>query len=237
MSAPTVVLVHGAFADASSYQPVTRGLLDAGVAVTAVAVPNRGLVADAEVVRRAVEVIDGPVLLVGHSYGGAVITVAGAAANVVGLLYLAGYALIEGESLAQLQGGFDDSELPAALVQQPFPATEAHAAGIDVSVDPARFHPVVAADVDTRIVDVLAVSQRPLAAAAFTEPAPVAAWRTRRAWAVVCTSDRAIRPEVQRFGYQRAGATVREVDSSHLVMLSQPVFVIELIEQILAELA
>jgi pimeloyl-ACP methyl ester carboxylesterase len=227
MTVPAVVLVHGAFADASSYQPVTRALLDAGIDVRAVAVPNRSLTGDASMVKTALGAIPGPVLLVGHSYGGAVITVAGDAPNVVGLLYLAGYALAEGESLAELQGRFPDSDLPPALVQTPFPALGGAPAGVDVTVDPERFAAVVAADVDPRVAEVLAASQRPLAAAAFGEPAPVAAWRTRPTWAVVCTADRAIHPEVQRFGYERAGATVREVESSHLVMLSQPQFVVD----------
>ena len=222
MSRPTVVLVHGAFADASTYGPVTKALLDEGIAVLAPAVPNRSLLGDAREIRFAVEQIDGPVLLVGHSYGGAVITVAGAADNVVGLVYLAGYALDEGESLGELQGGFPDSELPAALVQTQVPASVGGEARVDVTVLPERFGPVIGADVDADIIATLAVSQRPLAAAAFVEVAPVAAWRTKPAWAVVAADDHAINPEVQRFGYQRAGATTTEIDSSHLVMLSHP---------------
>ncbi|TRW79683.1 alpha/beta hydrolase [Mycolicibacterium sp. 018/SC-01/001] len=236
MATPTVVLVHGAFADASSYSPVTGALLDAGQPVLAVAVPNRGLLDDAAAVRSVVESIAGPVLLVGHSYGGAVITVAGAASNVVGLLYLAGYALEEGESLAQLQGGFPDSDLPAALVQRAFPASGDTPGGVDVTVDPARFPAVVGADVDPKLMAVLAVSQRPLAAVAFTEPASVAAWKSRPTWAVVCTSDTAVNPEVQRFGYERAGATVSEIDSSHLVMLSHPDEVVALIVTVVTSL-
>jgi pimeloyl-ACP methyl ester carboxylesterase len=237
VSSPTVVLVHGAFADASSYAPVTHALLEAGQPVLAVAVPNRSLVGDAASVRAVVESIDGPVLLVGHSYGGAVITVAGDADNVVGLLYLAGYALEEGESLAQLQGGFPDSDLPAALVQRPFPPSGEVAGGVDVTVDLDRFAAVVGADVDPGLMKVLAVSQRPLAAVAFSEPAPVAAWKSRPTWAVVCTSDTAIDPEVQRFGYQRAGATVTEIDSSHLVTLSHPAEVVDLIMTIVVSLS
>ncbi|MET0951876.1 MAG: alpha/beta fold hydrolase, partial [Aeromicrobium sp.] len=103
---PTVVLVHGAFADAASWAPVTRLLLDDGHTVLAPPVPNRSLVGDSAYIRSFVEQIDGPVLLVGHSYGGAVITVAGVASNVVGLVYVAGYALDEGESLGELQGRF-----------------------------------------------------------------------------------------------------------------------------------
>lgn len=237
MSVPTVVLVHGAFADASSYQPVTLGLLNAGVPVKAVAVPNRSLIADAAYVRAQIEAIDGPVVLVGHSYGGAVITVAGEATNVVALLFLAGYALEVGESLAEMQGRFPDSDLPSALVQHPFPGIGGAPAGQDVTIDPSRFGPVVAADVDADVVAVLSVSQRPLAAAAFAEAAPAAAWRTRPTWAVVCTSDRAINPDVQRFGYRRAAATIREVDSSHLVPLSHPEFVVDLIGEIVASVS
>lgn len=222
MSRPTVVLVHGAFADASTYAPVTKILLDEGISVLAPAVPNRSLLGDAREIRFAVEQIDGPVLLVGHSYGGAVITVAGAADNVVGLVYLAGYALDEGESLGELQGGFPDSDLPAALVQTEVPPSVTGEARVDVTVVPERFGPVIGADVDADLIATLAVSQRPLAAAAFVEAAPVAAWRSKPAWAVVAAADHAINPEVQRFGYQRAGATMTEIDSSHLVMLSHP---------------
>ncbi|MCX2712755.1 alpha/beta hydrolase [Mycolicibacterium sp. J2] len=222
MSRPTVVLVHGAFADASTYGPLTKLLLDEGIAVLAPAVPNRSLLGDAREIRFAVEQVEGPVLLVGHSYGGAVITVAGAADNVVGLVYLAGYALDEGESLGELQGGFPDSELPAALVQTQVPASVSGEARVDVTVVPERFGPVIGADVDADVIATLAVSQRPLAAAAFVEAAPVAAWRTKPSWAVVAADDHAINPEVQRFGYQRAGATTTEIDSSHLVMLSHP---------------
>ena len=95
---------------------------------------------------------------------------------------------------------------------------------------------MLAADVDPGVASVLAVSQRPLAGAAFDEPATAAAWRIRPTWGVVCTADHGIDPQVQRFGYQRAGATIREVDSSHLVMLSQPAFVIDTIREILGAL-
>ncbi|MCX2715115.1 alpha/beta hydrolase [Mycolicibacterium sp. J2] len=236
MPIPTVVLVHGAFADASTFQPVTKALLEAGIPVTAAAVPNRGLISDAAAVRAVVTAIDGPVLLVGHSYGGAVITEAGSADNVVALLYLAGYALAEGESLAQMQGRFPDSQLPAALVQAPYPPTANTPGGIDFTVDAARFADILAADVDPALASVLAVSQRPLAGVASDEPATTAAWRGRPTWGVLCRSDRGLRPEVQRFGYERAGAAIREVDSSHLVMLSQPAFVIDTIREILVAL-
>ncbi|MEJ2869490.1 alpha/beta hydrolase [Actinomycetospora sp. OC33-EN08] len=218
---PTVVLVHGAFADASSFRALVPELLDSGIPVVAPAVPNRSLNGDAAYVASVVRQIEGDVVLVGHSYGGAVITVAGVEDNVRALVYLAGYALEEGESLGELQGGFPDSALATALVQTSFPLPDG-TTGVDVAVDPAQVHEVFAADVDPEITRVLAVTQRPLAAAAFGEPAGAAAWKVKPSWGIVSTSDRTINPDVERFGYRRAGATVTEIDSSHLVMLSHP---------------
>ncbi|MFI5934053.1 alpha/beta fold hydrolase [Actinoplanes sp. NPDC051494] len=232
MSTPTVVLVHGAFADASSYAAVIPALLDSGVKVIAPGSPNRSLSGDAAYLASIVRQIEGPVLLVGHSYGGAVITVAGTEDNVAGLVYLAGYALAEGESLGQLQSGFADADLATALVYTPFPVAGGED-GIDVSVDVEKFPAIFAAEVDTAVTRVLAVSQRPLAAQAFGEPAPAAAWKTKPSWAVVATADRAINPDVQRFGYQRAGADIVELDSSHLVMVARPAEVVAVIQKAL----
>lgn len=227
---PTVVLVHGAFADASSFAAVIPELIGEGAAVLAPAVPNRTLTGDAAYIASVVRGIPGPVVLVGHSYGGAVITVAGAEENVTGLVYLAGYALDEGESLGELQGRFPDSELASALVYSPFSTGDGED-GTDVSVDVTRFPAIFAHDVDPDLAAVLAVSQRPLAAAAFTEAAPVAAWRTKPSWGLVASSDGTINPDVERFGYRRAGMTTTEVDSSHLVMLSHPKAVASLIRE------
>ncbi|PPH35832.1 alpha/beta hydrolase [Rathayibacter sp. AY1E3] len=237
MTAPTIVLVHGAFADAASFAPVTRILLDAGHAVRVPAVPNRSLLGDAEYLRSFVEQRDGPVLLAGHSYGGAVITVAGVAENVVGLVYLAAYAIEEGESLGQLQGAFPDSDLPANLVYTPFPIDGAEP-GTDVSVAVSAFPEVFAAGIDPAEAAVLAVGQRPLAALAFGEAAPVAAWRTRPSWGVVAAADRTINPDVERFGYRRAGVrSVVELDAPHLVMRSHPEEVARVIADAAAELS
>ncbi|QXG76325.1 alpha/beta hydrolase [Modestobacter sp. L9-4] len=230
MSTPTVVLVHGAFADSASFAAVVPGLLDDGLSVVVPAVPNRSLIGDAAYVASVVRQIEGPVLLVGHSYGGAVITVAGAEDNVVGLVYLAGYALEEDESLAELQGGFPDSDLATALVYRPFPQPGAED-GTDVYVDVAKFPAVFAAGVDPGLARVLAVSQRPLAGAAFAEKAPVAAWKTKPSWGLVSSADHTINPDVERFGYTRAGMTVTEVDSSHLVMLAHPEAVLALVRE------
>ncbi|MEY9853131.1 pimeloyl-ACP methyl ester carboxylesterase [Leifsonia sp. EB41] len=197
---------------------------------------NRSLSADAASIRAFVEQIDGPVLLAGHSYGGAVITVAGVAANVVGLVYVAGYALDEGESLGQLQGGFPDSDLAANLVYTPFPV-EGGEPGTDVSVKIDAFPAVFAAGVAPAVAEVLAVSQRPLAALAFSEPASAAAWKTKPAWGIVSGADHTINPDVERFGYQRAGVrSVVELDAPHLVMQTHPADVAKFITDAIAEL-
>lgn len=227
---PTVVLVHGAFADASSYARVIPELTAAGLKVVAPAVPNRSLVDDAAYIASVVRAVDGPVILVGHSYGGAVITLAGTEDNVQALVYLAGYALEEGESLGELQGRFPDTGLADALVYTPFPVAGSDETGTDVSVAVDRFPDLFAADVDPEFAAVLAVSQRPLAARAFTETAPVAAWKTKPSWGLIATSDRTLNPDMERYGYERAGMTTTEVDSSHLVMLAQPKRVAELIQ-------
>ncbi|SNY72286.1 alpha/beta fold hydrolase [Paractinoplanes atraurantiacus] len=231
---PTVVLVHGAFADASSFAKLVPELLDAGLKVLVPAVPNRSLSGDAAYISSVLRSIDGPVVLVGHSYGGAVITVAGAEENVKALVYLAGYALEEGESLAQLQGRFPDSELASALVYTPYPIEGSTEPGTDVSVDIEKFPKIFAHDVDPELTRVLAVSQRPLAAAAFTEPAAVAAWRTKPAWGVISTGDNTINPDVERFGYRRGGIRPVEIDSSHVVMISHPQEVAAVIREAVA---
>ncbi|MFE9787046.1 alpha/beta fold hydrolase [Nocardia salmonicida] len=235
MSSPTIVLVHGAFADASSWSPVTERLLAAGHRVLAPPIFNRSLSADASYIKSFVEQIEGPVLLVGHSYGGAVITVAGVADNVVGLVYVSGYALDEGESLGQLQGGFPESDLAANLVYAPYPA-DGETPGTDVSVDIDAFGAVFAAGLDTVKAQVLAVSQRPLSAIAFGEAATAAAWKTKPGWGIVSSADRTINPEVERFGYKRAGLrSVVEIDAPHLVMQTHPEQVTKVITDAVAE--
>ncbi|GGG22826.1 alpha/beta hydrolase [Rhodococcoides trifolii] len=237
MTTPTVVLVHGAFADAASWAPVTRRLLDTGHAVVVPAVPNRSLVGDSAYIRSVVEQIDGPVLLAGHSYGGAVITVAGMADNVVGLVYVSGYALDEGESLGELQGRFAVSDLAANLVYTPFPV-EGSEPGTDVSVKVDAFPAVFAGGIDVATAEVLAVGQRPLAALAFSETASAAAWKTKPGWGIVSTEDHTINPEVERFGYERAGLkSVTELDAPHLVMLAKPDEVVAVIEDALSALS
>ncbi len=228
---PTVVLVHGAFADASGFALVIPELIARSLDVVAPAVPNRSLLGDSAYLASIIRAIPGPVVLVGHSYGGAVITVAGVEDNVTALVYLAGYALAQGESLDDLQGRFPDCDLATALVRTPFPIEGSPTPGTDVSVEIDRFPSVLAADVDPRLTAAMAVSQRPLAAQAFAEKAPKAAWRTKPAWGLVATADHTVNPGVQRYGYRRAGMTTVEVDSSHLVMLAHPQPVVRLIEE------
>lgn len=233
---PTIVLVHGAFADAASWAPVTELLLDQGFDVLVPPVFNRSLSGDAAYIKSFVEQIDGPVLLAGHSYGGAILTVAGVAENVVGLVFVAAYALEEGESLGALQGGFPDSDLAANLVYAPYPVEGAEP-GTDVSVAIDAFPAVFAGGLDLEKAKVLAVSQRPLSAVAFGEPASVAAWKTKPSWGIVSSADHTINPDVERFGYQRAGVrTVIEIDGPHLVMQTHPTEVAAFITDAVAEL-
>ncbi|HXH34120.1 MAG TPA: alpha/beta hydrolase [Plantibacter sp.] len=234
---PTIVLVHGAFADAASWAPVTLTLLDQGYTVHVPPVFNRSLIGDSAYIRSFVEQIDGPVILAGHSYGGAVITVAGVAENVIGLVYVAGYALDADESLGQLQGGFPDSQLAANLVYSPYPIDGAEP-GTDVSVAVDAFAEVFAAGVPTDTARVFAVGQRPLAASAFSEAAPVAAWKSKPSWGIVSRADHTINPDVERFGYQRAGVRkVLELDAPHLVMQTHPAEVAAFITAAIDELA
>ncbi|MDP4334556.1 alpha/beta hydrolase [Curtobacterium sp. A7_M15] len=237
MSTPTIILVHGAFADSASWAPVTRELLDRGHTVLVPPVYNRSLAEDAASVRAVAEAVDGPVVLAGHSYGGAVVTVAGAAENVVGLVFVSGYVLEEGESLGQLQGGFPDSDLAANLVYTPYPIAGAED-GTDVSVKIDAFPPVFADGVDPRTAEVLAVSQRPLTGAAFGEPASVASWKTTPGWGIVSANDHTINPDVERFGYERAGLRgVVELPAPHLVMHTHPADVADVIETAVRETA
>jgi pimeloyl-ACP methyl ester carboxylesterase len=218
MAGPTVVLVHGAFADASSWRPVFDRLDGAGHTVLAPPNPLRGLPYDASYTASVIDQLDGPVVLVGHSYGGAVITVAGSSDKVVGLVYVAGVAPDEGESVNDLQGRFP--ALAMGPLVQPLALPDGSA---ELTIDPARFPDVFAADLPATDATFRAISQRSVAATAFDDPATAAAWRTTPSWAVFGTADRPVAPALQRFAYDRAGSTVTEVEgASHLIMISQP---------------
>jgi pimeloyl-ACP methyl ester carboxylesterase len=226
---PTVVLVHGGFADASFWGPVITDLQARGLPVLAPPNPLRGLAHDAEYLASFVNQIDGPVLLVGHSYGGAVISVAGASApHAVGLVYVAAFALDEGESFAEIFARFGDTPLVAAVRPSSYPLPNGGTA-VELTIAPELYRQAFAADLPTEITDVLAVSQRPFAAI-FEDRAQAAAWKTLPSWAVVATSDKAIPPDAERHMAERAGARTIEVDASHSIALSQPKAVAELIQ-------
>ncbi|GGV72937.1 alpha/beta hydrolase [Streptomyces longisporoflavus] len=219
---PTVVLVHGAFADAASWTGVITELQNHDVPVVAPSNPLRGLASDAAYIASVAAQIDGPVVLVGHSYGGALITVAGTAHNVVGLVYVAAYVLEEGESLGELQGRFPLSPLVSNLKEATYPV-EGAAPATEVTITPRAFPDIFAADVPAAVTKVLAVTQRPLAAAVFEERASAAAWKTKPSWALIAGADQAINPDVERFGAERAAATIVELDgASHAVAVSRP---------------
>lgn len=222
-SRPTVVLVHGAFADASGFAGVTRELHAEGLTVRAPANPMRGLLSDAESVEAYVAAIDGPVLLVGHSYGGAVLTQASAGlSNVVGLVYLAAFGLDVGESVAKVQEPFTPPLLAATVRPTPYEARGA-AGGPDLYIDTDRFRETFCSDLPVDVAQVMAGSQRPVAAATLNESCTAAGWSTKPSWYMVAAGDNAINPDTQRFMADRMGATTTTIDASHVAFISRPV--------------
>ena len=220
---PTIVLVHGAFADAASWNGVVEQLQQQGCTVVAPANPLRGITADAAYVASAIAQIPGPVLAVGHSYGGAVITNAAAKVdNVVGLVYVAAFAPDESETLGTIEADSKDSVLNTALVQLQYPTGQDSETAVEFAIDPAKFHDAFAADLPPEQTAVMAATQRPVAALAFSEPNGVPAWKTLPSWAVVATGDKAAGSDVVRSMAQRADAEIVEVEGSHVIMISQP---------------
>ncbi|MGW3232770.1 alpha/beta fold hydrolase [Kitasatospora sp. NPDC001095] len=228
---PTVVLVHDGCSDATTWFGVVAELHRRGLTVLAVANPLRGLAHDAAYLADVVAGIDGPVVLVGHSYGGAVITEAGAAPKVLALVYVAAYLPDVGESHETLAGRF----APAPLIPR-LRRTESTTGGTgrpaELTVPAECFRPLVAADLDAEVAQVLAAIQRPVAERALTDAPTVAAWREKPSWALVTGADQALAPDVQRFTAKRAGATVLELpDASHAVAVSRPSTVAEFIHE------
>ncbi len=221
-STPTVLLVHGAFTDSSIWSGVTAELLAAEIGVLAVANPLRGIATDAAYLASIVSAIDGPVLLVGHAYGGVVVTEAGARTdNVVGLVYVAAFAPAEGESVLDLTARYPETQLGPALRPTTF-RTAADEPAVELSLATDRYRAVFAADLPERVTSVAAVAQRPIAAVAFQQRPTAAAWRTLPSWFVIATADQHLHPEAQRFMARRIGAETIEVDASHAVALSHP---------------
>nr|WP_221380292.1 alpha/beta hydrolase [Actinoplanes polyasparticus] len=221
-TSPTVVLVHGAFTDTGSWAPVIRRLVAAGVPVRALADPLRGIAADAAYLAGALGQIPGPVLAVGHGYGGAIITNAvPRTTNVLGLVYVAAFAPDEGEVLAEIVAKSRDSVLTTAVQPSRYPVGR-DATATELIIDPARFGAVFAADLPPEEAGVYALSQRPIAAAAFEENNGPAAWKRLPVWAAVGTADHVVGGDVVRQMAQRAGAAITEIDGSHAIMISQP---------------
>jgi pimeloyl-ACP methyl ester carboxylesterase len=174
--------------------------------------------------------IDGPVLLVGHSYGGAVISnVAATAANVVGLVFVAAFAPDEGEVLGEVASTSKDSILMTVLVQRQYPTGQDGQTAVEFAIDPARFRQAFAADLPEAQTAVMAATQRPVAASAFTDVCGPAGWKKLPSWAVVATGDKAAGSDLVRSMAKRAGADIVEVDGPHVIMISQPKAVADLI--------
>jgi pimeloyl-ACP methyl ester carboxylesterase len=222
-SRPTVVLVHGAFADSSGWNDVVERLQAEGVQVTAPPNPLRGISIDSAYIASFLNQISGPVLAVGHSYGGAVITNAATNANnVVGLVYVAAFAPEEGETLADIESGSRDSVLITALMQLQYPTGEGQESAVEFTIDPEKFHDAFAADLPAEQTAVMAATQRPVAELAFSTPTGAPAWRNLPSWAVVPTGDKAAGSDVVRSMAERAGATITEAEGSHVIMISKP---------------
>ncbi len=226
----TVVLVHGAFADASSWTGVIERLQARGVQVRAPANPLRGIAIDSAYLASFLSQIPGPVLAVGHSYAGAVISNAATkASNVVGLVFVAAFAPEEGERLGEVESGSKDSILGTAQVPLNYPTGQGAETAVEITVNPAHFHETFAADLPAEQAALMAATQRPIAEGAFTEPCGVPAWKSLPSWAVVATGDKAAGTDVIRAMARRAGATITEVEGSHVIMISQPQIVTDVI--------
>ncbi len=192
--------------------------------------PLRGVASDAAYIASVANQIIGPVLLVGHSYGGVVISNASPqATNVVGLVYVAAFIPDQGETLQGLADQATDSLLGPALRPAQYPTGDPAAPGTELYIDPASFHEVFAADLPADLAAVMAVSQRPGAAFGFGEPSGPVGWKTLPSWAVISPNDVTIGPSGERWMAERSGATIVEIDGSHVVMISQPQAVAEVI--------
>jgi pimeloyl-ACP methyl ester carboxylesterase len=226
LGAPTtepinIVLVHGALTDGSTWRGVYEVLTRDGFRVRVVQQPLTGLADDVAATARVIDQLDGPVMLVGHSYGGTVITVAGADPKVKALVYVAALQPDVGETTNQLS-----SSKPGKVPVSDLIATHD---GF-LFVQPARFPADVGADVPAAQARFLAEAQMPVAAAAFQAPVTVAAWHYKPSFAVIATDDLELSPELAHWMYERAGSKVTEIKGSHLVYISQPRAVANVIE-------
>jgi pimeloyl-ACP methyl ester carboxylesterase len=221
--AMSIVLVHGAWADGSGWEGVYRSLRKDGFSVSVVQHPTISLADDVQATRRVLATQNGPVILVGHSYGGAVITEAGNDPKVVGLVYIAGWIPDKGESVESL---IKDRIPPSAPVPPILPPQDGF-----LLLDKAKFPAAFAGDVDPERAAFMADSQVPWGLAAVSATISEPAWKTKPSWSLVASEDRMIPPDAQRFMSNRAGATVVEVAGSHAVFVAQPAAVANLIVQ------
>jgi len=227
---PTIVLVHGAFAESASWKGVIADLDRRGYRAVSVANPLRDLHQDAAYLRSVLDALPGPLVVAGHSYGGSVMSeAADGATNVTALVYVASFHLEPGESTAELAARFPGAQLGAALEPAPFPLSDG-TTGTDLYIAPDRFREVFAADVEPEVAALMAATQRPIAASALEDAATKAAWQTIPSWALIARQDLAIPLESTRFMATRAGSTTVEIDASHAVTVSQPGVVADLID-------
>lgn len=226
---PTIVLVHGAFADASSWNGVVERLERRGYTVIAPANPLRGLDSDSTYIASVLDSIKGPIVLAGHSYGGAVISTAAAGnPRVKSLVYVSALMPDVGESGMTLAARFP-SELGTATKSVPYRA--GGVSGTDLYLKPDRLHQVFAADLPESTTRLMAVTQRPVATTAFSEQAKVAAWKHIPSWFLVAKQDKSINPDQERFEAKRAGSHTVEINSSHVAMIAHPEAVSDLVLQ------
>ena len=216
-----IVLVHGAWADGSGWEGVYRILTAKGYHVTVVSNPNTSLAEDVRLTKAVLAMQDGPVILVGHSYGGAIITEAGDTSNVAGLVYVAAFAPDAGESLLKMQqAGPPDPNSPALPPKDGF-----------IWLDKSKFHADFCADVPAEKAAFMADSQVPVGLAAFATDLTTAAWKNKKSWYIVSKKDRMIPPDVERMMAKRAGSIVTEIDASHAVYVSHAAEVAAVIEK------
>lgn len=231
---PTIVMVHGAFADASDFNSVIEILQRAGHPVLAVANPLRGLESDADYLRSILGTLAGPIVLVGHSYGGAVITNgATGVANVKALVYFAAFVPDKGETIGQFADPtkYPGAELsPEALIVRPYPG------GVEATIDPARFHDIFAADLPQSQTTIMAARQRPVSLSVFEDVSGEPAWRTIPSWYQVSSQDKAISPLAERYFAERIGAHTTEIDASHAGFAAHPETTARLIETAAADI-
>jgi pimeloyl-ACP methyl ester carboxylesterase len=231
-SQPTIVLVHGSFADSSGFDEVIRRLQARGYPTMAPANPLRTLVGDAAQLRSVLDTIEGPIVLVAHSYGGMVMTQAATGhPNVEALVYLNGFAPAEGEAANDLAYKFQGSMLtPDHLTVRPHPVTDPSEAGLEAYINADVFHEAFAADVDPGTSAVMAASQRPIDLASLQQPAGPPAWEEIPSWFVIGADDHTIPAELHRYMAERAGAVrTVELSASHVVMMSKPAEVVDVI--------